>query len=168
MSQDAKWYALYTNPRAEKKVEAELQKHGFEVYLPLQETIRQWSDRKKKVLSPLFNSYIFVHINPERSYYDILSVQGVVKFVKIGKDLIPIPSEQIEAIRLSLLHYSELEISSEQLEISDRVEVTSGPLRGVKGFVSDVNGNKRLAIAIEQIGSHLLVQVPLAYLKKIN
>lgn len=167
MNPDAKWYALYTNPRAEKKVEAELQKHGFEAYLPLQETIRQWSDRKKKVLTPLFNSYIFVHIS-EKSYYDVLAVQGVVKFVKIGKELIPIPPEQIEAIRISLLHYSELEISSEQLEVSDRVEVTAGPLRGVKGFVSDINGNKRLAIAIEQIGSHLLVQVPLAYLKKIN
>ncbi len=48
------WYLLYTNPRAEKKVALELQKKGFEVFLPLQRTLKVWSDRKKWVEEPLF------------------------------------------------------------------------------------------------------------------
>ena len=43
-----KWYVIKTNSRAEKKVEERLQMLGFEVFLPLQTSINQWSDRKKR------------------------------------------------------------------------------------------------------------------------
>jgi hypothetical protein len=47
------WFALYTKPRNEKKVTETLAALGIEVYCPLVTTIKQWSDRKKKVESPL-------------------------------------------------------------------------------------------------------------------
>ncbi len=49
----SKWYAIYTNPRAEKLVHSRLEETGVEVFLPLQKTYRQWSDRKKLVIKPL-------------------------------------------------------------------------------------------------------------------
>ena len=42
------WYVLYTKSRNEKKVASLLAAKGIEVYSPLQEVIKQWSDRKKK------------------------------------------------------------------------------------------------------------------------
>ena len=47
------WYALYTQPRQEKKVVSRLEQLGIEVYCPLLIQVRQWSDRKKKVEVPL-------------------------------------------------------------------------------------------------------------------
>jgi len=44
---EAKWYAIYTRPRAEKQVAERLHEKGIHVYLPLQKKLRQWSDRKK-------------------------------------------------------------------------------------------------------------------------
>jgi hypothetical protein len=58
---DQKWYVIKTNSRAEKKVEERLQKLGFEVFLPLQTSLKQWSDRKKKVSIPLISSTLFIH-----------------------------------------------------------------------------------------------------------
>jgi transcription antitermination factor NusG len=55
-----KWLVFYTKSRNEKSAYKNLKKFGFEPYLPLQKVLRQWSDRKKKVELPLFNSYIFV------------------------------------------------------------------------------------------------------------
>ena len=52
------WYAIYTMPRAEKKVYERLVDIGVTSYLPLVTTIRIWSDRKKKVTSPLISSYV--------------------------------------------------------------------------------------------------------------
>ena len=46
---EEKWYAIYTRPRAEKQVYQRLTESGIETYLPMQKTIRQWSDRKKIV-----------------------------------------------------------------------------------------------------------------------
>ena len=56
------WFALYTRPKNEKKVTEQLVKLGIEVYCPLVTQVKQWSDRKKKVATPLISSYVFVNI----------------------------------------------------------------------------------------------------------
>ena len=62
-----KWIAVYTKPRHEKLVEKELQKKGYEVYLPILRERRKWSDRKKWVDFPLFRSYLFVKVQIKNS-----------------------------------------------------------------------------------------------------
>ncbi len=42
------WYALYTKPRNEKKVEEQLLKMGLEAFCPKVTVVKQWSDRKKR------------------------------------------------------------------------------------------------------------------------
>jgi hypothetical protein len=49
-------------PNGRKKVAEQLTKMGIECYCPLITQVRQWSDRKKKVVVPLFNSYVFVQV----------------------------------------------------------------------------------------------------------
>ena len=60
------WYALYTAHQHEKVVEHILSEKGFEVFLPLYMTMRQWSDRPKKLTLPLFPCYVFVQGGLER------------------------------------------------------------------------------------------------------
>lgn len=162
-----KWYALYTNPRAEKKVEKELTLRGFENYLPLQITLKQWSDRKKKVEVPLFNSYIFVRTEIEKYYYSILEITGIVKFVKFGKEINPIREEQIEQIKLLLSNFDDIEINTERIGLHDAVEVVAGPLIGFKGLIIENQGNKNFAIEIEQLGCFMKINLPKQYLKKV-
>lgn len=159
-----KWYAIYTNPRAEKKVNQLLTNKGFEAYLPLQTTLKQWSDRKKKVEEPLFKSYVFVNILFDKEHVDVLNTAGVVKFVKIGKELSPIRPDIIKAIQLSLQFFDELQTSSEHFSINQQVEVIAGPLRGFKGIIAEQQGNRYFAIQIEQLGTHLLLKVPAQHL----
>ena len=45
------WYVVKTRSRAEVKVAERIDSKGLHVYLPLQRTIRQWSDRKRKSTS---------------------------------------------------------------------------------------------------------------------
>ena len=58
--QNKKWYVLYTKPRHEIKALERLTQNGFEVYCPMKTTLKQWSDRKKKVSEPLLPSYLFI------------------------------------------------------------------------------------------------------------
>jgi transcription elongation factor/antiterminator RfaH len=167
MEEVKKWYAVYTNPRAEKKVNQLLTAQGFETYLPLQTTLKQWSDRKKKVEEPLFKSYLFVNIHFEKEHVQVASTQGVVKFVKIGKEYSSIRAQVIEAIKLSLLHFSDILTTSETLEINQQVEIIAGPLKGFTGVTTQQHGNHYFAIQIEQLGTHVLLKVPVNYLKPI-
>ena len=56
------WFVLVTKPRNEKKVESRLNKIGIEAFCPVRTELRQWSDRKKKVKTPLLPSMLLVKI----------------------------------------------------------------------------------------------------------
>jgi len=63
MNSGKNWYAVYTRPKWEKKVAELLSRKRIENYCPLHKSIKQWSDRKKTIFEPLFNSYVFVHVD---------------------------------------------------------------------------------------------------------
>src|SRR5665213_2110975 len=93
-----KWYAVYTKPRCEKKVADLLVKKNIENYCPLNRVQKQWSDRKKIILEPLFTSYVFVNINSSER----LSVQqtyGVLNFVFWLNKPAVIRNEEIDIIK---------------------------------------------------------------------
>ena len=93
-----KWYAVYTKPRWEKKVASLLDEKNITHYCPLNKTLRQWSDRKKTVLEPLFKGYVFVQV-AETKKWELLTINGIVNYVHwLGKPAI-IKDEEIETIR---------------------------------------------------------------------
>ncbi|MEP6750927.1 MAG: UpxY family transcription antiterminator, partial [Bacteroidota bacterium] len=93
-----KWYVVYTRPRWEKKVADQLSRKKIDYYCPLNRVHRQWSDRKKIVLEPLFSAYVFVQID-ETEQLQVRLTDGVINFVYwLGKPAV-IKNEEIHAIR---------------------------------------------------------------------
>ena len=80
MQPEKKWYAVYTKPRWEKKIDSVLARKGIESWCPLQKVQRQWSDRKKTIEEPLFKSYVFVHVD-EQERVKVLMTDGVLNYV---------------------------------------------------------------------------------------
>ncbi len=78
---DKKWYVVYTNPRAEKKLSKLLTKYKIENYLPLITEKRNWSDRIKQVETPCFKSYLFVYIEFWKERVNVLQLPGAHHFV---------------------------------------------------------------------------------------
>lgn len=75
------WYAVYTAPRAEKKVKEQLDKIGVENYLPLQPVVRLWNNRKKKIFIPVVPGCLFVHISSEEIAH-VAGIHGVAFLLK--------------------------------------------------------------------------------------
>ena len=159
------WYALYTNPRSEKKAHAELLIKGIDAYLPLQRTLKQWSDRKKWVEEPLFRSYIFVKI-PQSRYFDVLNTPGIVRYVTFEGRAVAIPPKQIDAIRYYLDDNAALQEEGDvNLEAGTSVEIIRGPLKGLTGILTDYQGRRKIRIEIEAIGQTVQVTIPANHLK---
>jgi transcriptional antiterminator RfaH len=163
MTMQMNWYVVYTRPRFEKKVFSLLSEQNIKAYLPMQTTIRQWNDRKKKVSVPLFSGYVFVFIST-RDYYQVLNIQGVVRYVSFEGKAVAIPEKQIRLIQNLLEQDMEASDFEPQLSAGTRVEITAGPLMGITGELVEYSGKKRVIIGIEEIGKTLMVQVPLHYL----
>jgi transcription antitermination factor NusG len=146
---ERKWYALYTKPRNEKKVAERLSKQGYEMYCPLVKTLRQWSDRKKKVHVPMFPSYIFCRIN-EIERHQLLMDPGVLNFVFwLGKPA-EVREEEIEAIRKISNHGDEIKVEANRLEKGQFVKIPEGPFRGLTGKVDSVD-KRKVQVYVEQL-----------------
>lgn len=160
------WYAIYTKPRAEKKVFERLSQSRHNVYLPLITSMRQWSDRKKKVAVPLISGYVFVNIDKEY-LPEILKIQGTVGILRyLGKPAI-IRDYEIENLKILMNDAEQLcELENMLFEKGELVEVIRGPFNGLKGQSVNIQGKHRIVIEIEAIGSRLAVNVPVAFVRK--
>ncbi|MCB2203181.1 UpxY family transcription antiterminator [bacterium] len=161
-----KWRVLYVRPRWEKKVEMQLSEKDIENFLPLREEIRIWSDRKKKVIVPLFPGYIFVHVN-ERERMAAFDVAGALKYVHFSGELAEVRPEIIESVRLAVSSADELTVTSERLAAGTAVRVKHGPLMGMRGSMVEYRGEKRVAVSIESIQQTLIAEVALGEIETL-
>ena len=161
-----KWYALYTNPRAEKQVRDRLLEEGVEVFLPLQKTYRIWSDRKKLVEVPLISSYVFVKVSPV-SFQKVYQTYGVVRFVSFEGQPASIPQKQIDNLHLLINSNEEVEVSSEKFEQGDAVEVIHGSLVGLTGELIEIGSHKRVVVRIDKLDKNLILNIPVSFLRRL-
>lgn len=159
------WYAVYVKSRHEKQTAVELKKQGFHVFLPLVKTIRQWSDRKKKLEIPLFNSYLFVKIDIKNQFH-VLAADGAVKFIQFENKPVPIPEWQINNLKVLLNTNEKFEITLENFEPGEEVTVNRGSLKGLRGTLIRYKGTNRVLISIDSINQSLIVDIHPALLEK--
>jgi transcription antitermination factor NusG len=75
-----KWFVLCTKPRNELKVLNRLLSIGIDAYTPSRIELRQWSDRKKKVIVPLLPSMVLVRLD-EKKVHKVFEIPGVVRYL---------------------------------------------------------------------------------------
>ena len=156
MNEIKNWYAVYTRPRWEKRVVAQLEKKGLEHYCPLTKIRRRWSDRYKVVEEPLFKSYVFVYITEEEKGR-IRLTDGVVNFVYWQRKPAVIKPAEIETIKRFLKEYEEVQARPLQVQPGERVRIKAGLLMDAEGVVQWVKGN-RVYVQLETLGYELSAQ----------
>lgn len=154
-----RWIAVLVQVNCEKRTATRLGKVGYETYIPTQQEIHQWSDRKKKVERLIMPMVVFVRATVreeewlrDQSYiYKLLALPGSDEDKK--RFATPIPDNQIERLRF-LLENAETEVSIvSNFKVGDSVRVTSGPLKGLEGVVCETDGkNSIVGIQIDGLG----------------
>ncbi len=165
--QTPKWYAIHTKPRSEKKTAGHLSKKGIEFFLPLQKTLKQWSDRKKWVEIPLINSYIFIKTDLS-NYYDILSTPGIVKIIGFEGKPVPIPDSQIAVLKIIIQEKIEAGVTEEVIPEGKKVEILFGPMKGIIGELLSYRGKKTVVIRLENINTSIQLNIPPTFVKEIS
>ncbi len=150
------WFALYTKPRNEKRVAESLAALGIEAYCPLVTTIKQWSDRKKKVESPLIPSYVFVKVE-EANRKDVFQVAGVVQYVFwLGKPA-KIKPHEIEALKTQLAA-PVINVAIETWTPNAQIQINEGPFKNQMAVVDKVSSNK-VTLILKSLGIRLIIDL---------
>lgn len=150
------WFVARVQVKCEKIVAKKIFSLGYETFVPVQEEIRQWSDRKKKIEKVLIPLMVFFKSDVQ-SAKKIEKLSFVHSLLKAPGEKYPaiIPDKQIEDFKFMLANCDdEVTISPTTLIIGDSVKVIRGSLRGLVGtIVKEPDGKERIVISIDFLGS---------------
>lgn len=162
--EELKWYVMYTASRSEKKVADRLRENNVEVYLPMIEVLRQWSDRKKKVQKAMFNGYVFVKTR-RNQLWECLQIPGAVKFVHFAGEHATVREEDLAIIKLVVETGVGVETDGSVIEPGEKVKVIAGPLQHLNGEVVERGNKDYFLIRIPGIYQNMLISVPRKFLE---
>ena len=154
-----RWIAVLVQVNCEKKTATRLGKVGYETYIPTQQEVHQWSDRKKKVDRLIMPMVVFVRateneeewLRNQSFIHKLLALPGSDEDKK--KFATPIPDNQIERLKF-LLENAESEVTIvSNFKVGDSVRVISGPLKGLEGVVSEADEKSSIVgVRIDGLG----------------
>lgn len=161
-----RWYVANVRIHHEKKVAERLGEMGIETFVPVQQEIHQWSDRRKLVRAVLLPMMVFVHADPKERML-ALTLSTVSRYMVLrgeGKPVV-IPDDQMARFRF-MLDYSEEAISmnSSTLTRGEKVRVIKGPLTGLVGELVTMDGKSKVAVRLDLLGC-ACVDIPVGYVE---
>ena len=152
----------------EKKVSERLSKVGIESFVPVQQEIHQWSDRRKMVESVLLPMMVFVYADA-RERKEVLSFSTVSRYMVMRGESSPtvIPDEQMARFRF-MLDYSEDAVcmNSAPLARGEKVRVIKGPLTGLVGELVTIGGKSKIAVRLDMLGC-ACADMPVGYVEPV-
>ena len=145
-TQNSKWHVLYTKPRHEIKALERLAQNGLEVYCPMKKTLKQWSDRKKKVSEPLLPSYIFIKITEKKRAIPLLDPSVLNYIFWLGKPAI-IRDNEIDTLKGIISKDKVQEFEVRNLKTGDEIEIEK--IKEKKAIIKSISNNYIKAELIE-------------------
>lgn len=142
------WYVIHTHPKQEDRADCNLRARNVETFAP-----KFRERRSKKVYGTavdttvhLFPRYIFARFNASKMLHNISFTRGVHSVVGFGSGPITIEDEIIAMIQEQVREDGLVNIG-EELRSGDKVEITDGPFKNLKGvFEREMKGVNRVSI----------------------
>jgi transcriptional antiterminator RfaH len=165
------WYAVVSKPRQEQSALENLQRQGFECFLPMAENPYQRRSKKhQRIVEPLFPRYLFLRADAsQQNLAPVRSTKGVMSMVRFGIELAVVPESVIHAIKMSQNTETGLiKIEPVSIKPGDKVRVFDGPLAGITGVVQETNSNNRAMILMELLGRPTTVKIDALNLQRAS
>ncbi len=151
------WFAILARTGREKSTTLLLENLGYQCFLPVSKSRRQWSDRIKELEVPLFPGYLFCRMNPHNRL-PVLQTPGVIQIVGVGKSPIPVEEEEIAAIQraeksgLSVMPWP-------YLKVGYVARIEDGPLSGLSGIIVKIKSGLKLVLSVTLLQRSVAVEV---------
>ncbi len=163
------WYVLYTMPQHEKKVAAYFAEKRIEHYLPLIKRKRQWSDRIKLIDFPLFPGYIFVRFDWASQYPEIFMHHGILNVVRLEGSPVVIEDIEFERLKALIIYAKDIQSDPERhLPPGQKVEIRTGPFKGLSGVVARVKNKNRLFVRVAALDRVISAEIDVIDVEKAD
>ena len=159
VARSKRWLVAVVRIYHEKKTSERLTKMGIENFLPIQQEVHKWSDRRKVVDRVLLPMMIFVHVDPQEQK-EVLTLSAISRYMVLRGESTPavIPDQQMLRFKF-MLDYSD--------EPGEKVRVIKGPLAGLEGELVNVDGKSKVAVRLTMLGC-ACVDIPVGCVEPVS
>ena len=160
------WFVISTKARREQYAQDQLGRRGVETFLPrILEPARL---RPTLIIAPLFPGYLFVHIDFEDQYFDVVWTPGVRRFVGFGTSPCPLDDAVIDFLHARMGQEGILR-HIPVFRQGDVVRIKRGPFEGLVGIIENPGcGRGRVRVLMELLRRQTRVEVPQQILERVS
>ena len=162
------WYLIHTKIRQERVALENLERQGFECFLPLIRAEKLRRGKLQVLQEALFPRYLFIRLSTElesQSWAPIRSTLGVSRLVTFGQTPARIDEDLLTAIRFQ---NEESEVVIRHFEPGEQVIVTDGPFVGVEAIYQIADGEGRVILLLNILSKQVKMKVAPTSVRKIR
>ncbi|MEJ0027272.1 MAG: transcriptional activator RfaH [Rhizomicrobium sp.] len=148
----ARWYVLQTQPHAENRAIANLERQGFHVFCPrIRKTVRH-ARAVKQVFSPLFPGYVFLERDIAiESWRSVNGTFGVMRLITQGEAPQPVPHGIVEALQSRMGGDGAMNWAP-SFKIGQAIRITEGPFTDLIGTLEQLDASGRVRVLLDLLG----------------
>ncbi|MFT6451747.1 MAG: transcriptional antiterminator RfaH [Halocynthiibacter sp.] len=167
VDKEMSWFLAQLKPNSSQIAKRNLERQGFETFLPLEETTQQRSGRFVTARRPLFPGYIFVAFNAVQGCWRAInSTQGITRLVSFGRAPAPVPSGLVDGLKARCDCMGKL-VAASALATGDAVTFTKGPFSDFVGEVENIDADRRVWVLMDLMGAQTRVKAYEAQLRAV-
>jgi transcription elongation factor/antiterminator RfaH len=160
------WFVVRTKARREQYAQDQLLRRGVETFLP--RILKPGRPQLKPLIEPLFPGYLFVHIELDEQYFDVVWTPGVGRFIGFGALPCPVDDAVIGFLYVRGGQDGIVRVEPVFKE-GDVVRVTHGPFEGLIGIIENPGcGRGRVRVLMELLRRQTRVEVPQGMIERVS
>jgi len=149
---EKRWYLAQLKPQSHRVALRNLDRQGFETFLPQIELTRRRGSGFSTKVQPLFPGYIFVEFDMlQDDWHRINSTIGVSRVVSFGGRPAAVPQEIVDGL-LARADQIGLISPSSEITIGSEVRLLSGPFADFIAEVDAIEPDRRVWVLIDILG----------------
>lgn len=158
------WWIAHTKARCEKALAWDLLKQRVAYFLPMVERVKFSGGRKRRMLMPLFPSYLFFAGSPQVRA-DAFRTDRVANVIPVT-DQARLVTE-LSGVELALAANAELDLYP-FAAVGRRCRVIAGPFMGIEGIVVERKERARLVLQVSMLGQGAALEIDLDLLEPVE
>lgn len=157
-----RWYVAQTLVRSEEKARLNLERQGFDPYLPRYLREIRHARRKDVVKAPLFPGYIFVHLDLDTApWRSINGTLGISHLICNGERPAAVPDGVVDEIRAREDNHGLITLIPKQFQKGEALRIVSGAFADCLGLFEKMADRDRVVMLLDLLGRKVRVKAPL-------
>ena len=163
------WYLIHAKPKSEQLAKENLERQGYEIYLPLILGRIKKQSKTSKAIQPMFPRYLFIHLSDETDDWGpIRSTLGVSSLIRFGMTPAKVPETLINALKGKENSEGVHELPNKTMSPGDKLLIVEGPFEGYEATLFSQESDERIIVLLKIAENFVKLKLEQSLIEPLN